>query len=32
MSDSVNTNESMIWCAKTGELQSLKTLLKEVNQ
>lgn len=30
MSDSVNTNESMIWCAKTGELQSLKTLLKEV--
>ncbi len=32
MSDSVNTNESMIWCAKTGELQSLKTLLKEVSQ
>jgi hypothetical protein len=31
MSDSTaSTNESMIWCAKTGELQSLKTLLKEV--
>jgi hypothetical protein len=30
MSDSASTNESMIWCAKTGELQSLKTLLKEV--
>ncbi|CAF0763454.1 unnamed protein product [Adineta ricciae] len=30
MGDStVSTNESMIWCAKTGELQSLKTLLKE---
>ncbi|CAF3034284.1 unnamed protein product [Rotaria socialis] len=30
MSDSMaTTNESMIWCAKTGELQSLKTLLKE---
>jgi hypothetical protein len=22
-------NESMIWCTKTGELQSLKNLLKE---
>ena len=30
MSDSINTNESMIWCAKTGEIQSLKSLLKEV--
>ena len=31
MSDSTaSINESMIWCAKTGELQSLKTLLKEV--
>jgi hypothetical protein len=31
MSESTaSTNESMIWCAKTGELQSLKTLLKEV--
>ncbi|CAF1217450.1 unnamed protein product [Adineta steineri] len=30
MSESTaSTNESMIWCAKTGELQSLKTLLKE---
>jgi hypothetical protein len=30
MSDTASTNESMIWCAKTGELQSLKTLLTEV--
>jgi hypothetical protein len=31
MTDSTaSTNESMIWCAKTGELQSLKILLKEV--
>lgn len=31
MSESTaSTNESMIWCAKTGELQSLKSLLKEV--
>jgi len=30
MSDSTSTNDSMIWCAKTGELQSLKSLLKDV--
>ena len=31
MSESTaSINESMIWCAKTGEIQSLKTLLKEV--
>lgn len=29
MSDSTSTNDSMIWCAKTGELQSLKSLLKD---